>query len=671
MSLTKKLLQAAAGNAGESLYVEDVFSTYLYAGTSATQNIINNIDLTTNGGLVWTKARDVAANHNLWTTEIGGTADILGSDLTAAAGNSSFYGLSTREDGYAVTSSQTQVNNSAYDYVSWTFRKAKKFFDVVTYTGNGTISTDTQTISHNLGSTPGCIIIKDLDSVSNWGVYHRGANGGTDPEDYYLLLNLTNAEANSTTAYWGGVAPTDTEFSVRGTGNVNISGNNYVAYLFAHDAGGFGDNGSESIIKCGSYSGTSANGNAISLGWEPQWLLIKRAAGGTANWLLYDSMRGLVVAGNDVALFPNLANADTASGFVLDIGPDGFTVGGSDVEMNATGNDYIYIAIRRGPMKTPESASEVFDIVNHTGNTNTNREITSALDGPDMVFLASAAASTPKFPTIFRLTGGGTGENSGNQRVLYTTSTGSETSLNGVYADFGTQSSVTWRGSSWGYYSDNTVQYYNYFFRRAPGFLDVVCYTGDGVAGRTVAHNLGVVPEMIIVKARNVAAGGGWATYNKTIGNNNVLQLQSSTAAFDYSWWNDTTPTADVFTVNNDSDVNGGFNYIAILFATLDGISKVGSYTGTAADLNVDCGFSAGARFILIKRTDSTGDWYLYDSVRGIVAGNDPYLLLNSTAAQVTSTDYIDPLNAGFTVTSSAPAGLNASGGTYIFLAIA
>ena len=75
----------------------------------------------------------------------------------------------------------------------------------------------------------------------------------------------------------------------------------------------------------------------------------------------------------------------------------------------------------------------------------------------------------------------------------------------------------------------------------------------------------------------------------------------------------------------------------------------------------------------MIKRTDvdSFGDWYVWDSARGIVAGNDPYVLVNSAAAEVTNTDYIDPLNAGFTVTSSAPAALNTSGGTYIFLAIA
>ena len=122
----------------------------------------------------------------------------------------------------------------------------------------------------------------------------------------------------------------------------------------------------------------------------------------------------------------------------------------------------------------------------------------------------------------------------------------------------------------------------------------------------------------------------------------------------------------------NSSAANAsGETYIAYLFATLAGVSKVGSYTGTGADLNVDCGFSSGSRFILIKRTDSTGDWYVWDSLRGITAGNDPYLLLNSTAAEVTSTDYIDPLSSGFTVTSSAPAALNASGGSYIFLAIA
>ena len=118
------------------------------------------------------------------------------------------------------------------------------------------------------------------------------------------------------------------------------------------------------------------------------------------------------------------------------------------------------------------------------------------------------------------------------------------------------------------------------------------------------------------------------------------------------------------------TNASGG-TFIAYLFASQDGISKVGSYTGNGSSQTIDCGFSGGARFVMIKRTDSTGDWYVWDTARGIIAGNDPYLLLNSTAAEVTSTDYIDPSSAGFEISSTAPAAINASGGTFVFLAIA
>jgi hypothetical protein len=110
---------------------------------------------------------------------------------------------------------------------------------------------------------------------------------------------------------------------------------------------------------------------------------------------------------------------------------------------------------------------------------------------------------------------------------------------------------------------------------------------------------------------------------------------------------------------------------VAYLFATCAGVSKVGSYTGTATTQTINCGFTAGARFVLIKRIDDIADWYVWDSARGIVAGNDPYLLINSTAAEVTGTDYVDTAASGFEISSTAPAAINASGGTFIFLAIA
>ena len=208
----------------------------------------------------------------------------------------------------------------------------------------------------------------------------------------------------------------------------------------------------------------------------------------------------------------------------------------------------------------------------------------------------------------------------------------------------------------------------NYLFKRAPGFFDVVTYTGTGSA-RTVSHNLGVAPELMIVKRRSDT--GHWYVYDATLGNTYVNLLSAYTNSYTSSEWNNTSPTSSVFTVGTSAVNGSGSTFVAYLFSSLDGISKISSYTGTGSNINVDCGFTAGARFVMIKRTDDVGDWYVWDTVRGIVSGNDPYLLMNSNAAPVTNTDYIDPLNAGFTVTSSAPAALNASGGTYLFLAIA
>ena len=227
-----------------------------------------------------------------------------------------------------------------------------------------------------------------------------------------------------------------------------------------------------------------------------------------------------------------------------------------------------------------------------------------------------------------------------------------------------------------GFFSSTSVNsnFYGWLFKRATGFFDVVAYTGTG-SNRTIAHNLGVAPEMMIIKARESLSPyvAGWVVYHSGISPADSIYLNqdggSSGASFQFA---STAPTSSVFTLGSAVDVNmSGKDFISFHFATLAGISKVGSYTGTGSNVDVDCGFSAGARFILIKRTDSSGDWYVYDSTRGIVAGNDPYLLINSTAAEVTSTDYIDPLSSGFTITSSAPAALNASGGNYIFYAIA
>ena len=641
MSKLTKALTAAAGNAGgDNLYVEDVFSTYLYTGNGSNGLAIDNgIDLAGEGGLVWIKSRG-SENHSLATTDQG-LSNQLASNLTN--GNIAWGNMqSFNSDGFTLTNAGT-TNTNTVKYASWTFRKAEKFFDVVTYTGNGT----TQSISHNLGSTPGVIIVKNTQSSTYWAVYH-----GSVPA-YVGFLNATNAFDTSNTQNFGNntnpVAPTDSVFTVGQQSTVNSSGETYVAYLFASDAGGFGDDGSENSITCSSFT-VSSGSASVTLGYEPQFVIVK-AANGTGNWLMFDTMRGMGVGTNVKYLQPNTSNAEGG-------GTDFITPTATGFEINNLGGTqtFIYIAIRR-PMKTPESGTEVFavDTYNQTSASDPAFNLGGVVDfGLRRInnFESNWTAQT-------RLTG---------DKGLITNTAVAETTKNYGFWD----NMVGWHqgASITPPYSQSNS--YGWSFKRATGFFDVVVETAtQSLVNPATEHNLGVVPEFMISKSRD--STGGWFVYHSALGLTKYLELSSSNAYQTYNVFG-TTLTSTQFQYYSAASGESIVNY---LFATLAGVSKVGSYTGTGSDLNVDCGFSAGARWVMIKRSDisdgvsNAGGWYVWDSVRGITAGNDPYLLLNTTAAEVTNTDYIDPLSSGFTVTSSAPNSLNKSGGSYIFLAIA
>jgi len=212
-------------------------------------------------------------------------------------------------------------------------------------------------------------------------------------------------------------------------------------------------------------------------------------------------------------------------------------------------------------------------------------------------------------------------------------------------------------------------------FKRAPGFFDVVTYTGDGVAGRTVEHNLGAVPEFMWVKNRAQIHEG--YVYNKTVGNTHYLRISRTYVPQDIdNAWNDTTPTDTVFTVGDANSVNqSGQPMQAFLFASVPGICDIGTYTGNGTSQTIDCGFSSGARLVLIRRiTGIGGTWHLFDTERGIVAGNDSLFMFQGSGNEITTEDYIDPDSSGFAVNlvnAAANNDVNASGDTYIYLAIA
>tara|TARA_E500000318_G_scaffold70784_1_gene65607 strand:+ start:261 stop:2228 length:1968 start_codon:yes stop_codon:yes gene_type:complete len=649
-----KGIQAAAGAGGGVLYVEDVFSTYLWEGDGSEETVTNNIDLDGEEGLVWTKKRSTTGYHELFYKNSGSPADgtsRLSSNLTSAENNGYTGNLAVDflSDGFSFGST---LNTSGTTFASWTFRKAPKFFDIVTWTGNSTAG---RTVSHNLGSVPGMIIIKCTNSSAEpWYVYHRETDSSA-PEDYHLNLNASNARSDSDEML-NDTAPTSTEFTVSQFNSVNGSGNTYVAYLFAHNNsdGDYGENSDQDIIKCGSYTGNgSSSGPTIDLGFEPQFVIIKAATNYTSgNWLMLDTMRGWTAnSGNQTGLYANLSDAEIAANSGLSPTATGFQIKDTTPQINGSGNTYIYVAIRR-PNK-PASEFAGTDLFKVDNGQSSSPAFTAGFP-PDFALFRDTGGDD--FKAVTRLLG---------DNYLITASTAAVAS-NSLY-------NFTTFQDSWLDFAFNS-SWYSWMFRRAPGYFDVVAYTGTG-SNRTINHNLGVAPEMMIIKSREslYPYTAGWAVYHSAISPADSIYLSqngsSSGASFQFA---STAPTNSVFTLGSAVDVNmSGKDFISYHFASVDGISKVGSYTGTGADLNVDCGFSAGARFVLIKRTDSNGDWYVWDSERGIVAGNDPYLLLNSSAAEVTSTDYIDPLSSGFTVTSSAPAALNNSGGTYIFLAIA
>jgi len=212
--------------------------------------------------------------------------------------------------------------------------------------------------------------------------------------------------------------------------------------------------------------------------------------------------------------------------------------------------------------------------------------------------------------------------------------------------------------------------YVSWMWKRAPGYFDAVAYTGNGTSGRTVSHNLGVAPEMMWVKGRNYVEN--WGVYHKDVGATKYLLLNDEIAAATYSSaWNNTAPTSSVFTLGGWNSVNeSGYNYIAYLFASAPGVSKVGSYTGNGTSQTIDCGFTSGARFVLIKVASTDDHWHLWDSVRGINAGSEPYLRPNLSSAEISGRDRIDPHSSGFAVDGTDSSN-NKNGETYIFYAVA
>jgi hypothetical protein len=174
---------------------------------------------------------------------------------------------------------------------------------------------------------------------------------------------------------------------------------------------------------------------------------------------------------------------------------------------------------------------------------------------------------------------------------------------------------------------------------------------------------------MMWIKETN-GSTNDWAVYVTALGNKKMfLNLDNAATNAGGGDFNDTAPTDSVFSVGDGTLTNrSGSEYLCYLFKSLDGVSKVGTFTSDGTNMTIDCGFTTGARFVMLKRTNTGDNWFVWDTARGISTGNDPRGRFDSTAAEATGADNIEPDNSGFIINNNI---LGGSGNSFLFYAIA
>ena len=633
-----------AGGAASQTYVDEVFAQYLYDGNDTdNRDIVNGIDLAGEGGAVWGFVRNQGGQDNTcYDTERGAyiqlkiQAEESEFDYQPHSGgikqwNSNGFRL---ESGYP--------NNSGNEFLTYTFRKAEKFFDVVTYTGNGS----NRSISHSLNSVPGMIIIKKRNAGSTaWMVYHRSV-GNTK----YMMLNTTeNVDVDDATV-WNDTTPTSSVFTVGTHTGVNANNDTYVAYIFAHDESEFGVNGDASIIKCGTYTGndqSGANANDVTLGFEPQFVLIVNKSRTYENWVWHNSSTNLPGTDINSTYHTSLASPEVTNETRLMVTPRGFSpthgTGHTANDWNNNGDDYIYMAIRC-----------VDGVVGKPIET-----------GTDALTMAAGTSGAPLFVSNhivdFALQKSSYQSGTADWSVVSRLNTGYRLETNTTIAQEANQYQVGDYPLGWSSYTGGDGSRFAWMFKRHAG-LDVVVQETTTESGTpTYEHNLGVVPEMIWSK--RLDAVSDWTVYHKGLNGGTApynWRVRCNENAAEYEdtgvWGNGTGPTTTQFYAKGSSFAIG--SHIFILFASVEGVSKIGSYTGSSSAITVTTGFQP--RFVIIKNvTDAGYGWVVMDTVRGWGSGNDNRIELNEGYAQAGNVDSGAPTSTGFTIPAADVAGVN------------
>jgi len=201
--------------------------------------------------------------------------------------------------------------------------------------------------------------------------------------------------------------------------------------------------------------------------------------------------------------------------------------------------------------------------------------------------------------------------------------------------------------------------------------FSIVKWTGNNGAGATVGHGLGSIPKIVLVK--NIQQSGyDWVMYHASLGNTKRIWLNLTNAvSTNTGSWNNTTPSSSVFTLGSSGETNGSGEMIGYCFAEKQGYSKFGSYTGNG---NADGSFiytGFKPAWVMIKKTNDTHAWRIYDGVRDTHNLTEKILEPNTSNAEATSGTYVlDLVSNGFKFRGNGD-GVNGSGQSFIYMAFA
>jgi hypothetical protein len=339
---------------------------------------------------------------------------------------------------------------------------------------------------------------------------------------------------------------------------------------------------------------------------------------------------------------------------------------------------------------TIDDPSEHFNTLIWSGNNASSRSFTGLGFSPDWTWIKSRSdgAGHGLFDSVRgankQLNSGGTDAEITNHQFGYLSSFDSDgfTLTEGTYSSYEsgdtnmtgrTYVGWNWRGSDSNAVSNSDGSITSTVSANTTAGFSIVTYT-SAAGGQTIGHGLGVKPDMYIIKERTTS-GDDWFVYHSALGEGKKLRLSGTSAAeSDTNIWQNTAPTTTVAYLQNDGggvnqNTGGNQNYVGYFFNNVKGYSKMGSYTGNG---NADGPFIyTGFRpaWLMIRRTDSANTWYIWDNKRNTFNVCNKELRANTGDAE-TTTDKLDFLSNGFKIRATFSS-LNASGGTYIYMAFA